>query len=77
MDYTISKRVSQGFDEVISKLKDQLQIEGFGVITEIDLKEKFREKLQADFRRYTILGACNPKLAFEVIGREPNIGVMP
>ncbi|GAB4094048.1 DUF302 domain-containing protein [Flaviaesturariibacter terrae] len=76
MDYAINGEVALGFDEVIGRLKQRLQGEGFAVITEIDLREKFLEKLQTDFRRYTILGACNPKLAYEAIGFEPNIGVM-
>jgi uncharacterized protein (DUF302 family) len=76
MSYYIRKRIGGSFEETIDELKTELTKEGFGVISEIDLKEKFKEKLDVDFRRYTILGACNPKLAYEAIGFEPNIGVM-
>jgi uncharacterized protein (DUF302 family) len=76
MNYTISKKLSKGFDEAVQKLKEALQEEGFGVITEVDLKEKFKDKLNVDFRRYTIFGACNPALAYEAVQLEPTIGVM-
>lgn len=76
MNYTISKTLNKGFDDTVQALSAALKEEGFGVITEIDLKEKFKEKLNIDFRPYTILGACNPALAYEAIQLEPNIGVM-
>lgn len=76
MNYTISKKLNKDFDQAVQTLKTALQKEGFGVITEIDMKEKFKEKLNVDFRRYTIFGACNPALAYEAVQIEPAIGVM-
>jgi uncharacterized protein (DUF302 family) len=76
MSYNISKEISSSFSEAINRVKEALQSEGFGVISEIDLKEKFKEKLDIDFRNYTILGACNPGLAYKAIQKEENIGVM-
>lgn len=76
MSYTISKTLKGDFKEVINKVTEELKKEGFGIISEVDMKEKFREKLDIDFRNYTILGACNPKLAHEAIGKESRIGVM-
>lgn len=76
MTYTISKSVTTSFDETVNRVTSELQKEGFGIITEIDLKSKFREKLGKDFRNYKILGACNPKLAFEAVQKESHIGVM-
>jgi uncharacterized protein (DUF302 family) len=75
-DYAMSKSVSMSFNETVNRLSSELQREGFGIITEIDLKSKFREKLGTDFRNYKILGACNPKLAYEAIQKESHIGVM-
>ncbi|MGV3585515.1 MAG: DUF302 domain-containing protein [Adhaeribacter sp.] len=76
MSYHNSKTLTCSFEEAIKKVTDVLQTEGFGIITEIDLKDKFKEKLGIDFRNYKILGACNPKLAFQAIEKEANIGVM-
>lgn len=76
MNYNISRKLQIGFQEAINKVTDELKKEGFGIITEIDLKEKFKEKIGVDFRRYTILGACNPKLAYEAVQLEDKIGVM-
>ncbi|OQP66574.1 hypothetical protein A3860_13925 [Niastella vici] len=76
MNYNISKKLQISFQEAINKVTDELKKEGFGIITEIDLKEKFKEKIGVDFRRYTILGACNPKLAYEAVQLEDKIGVM-
>lgn len=76
MNYEISKRVNTKFDETIIQVTEELKKQGFGVITEIDLKSKFAEKLNKSFRNYKILGACNPKLAYEAIQKESRIGVM-
>jgi uncharacterized protein (DUF302 family) len=76
MTYDISKIVSMSFKDTVDRITSELQKEGFGIITEIDLKSKFSEKLGKDFRNYKILGACNPKLAFEAIQKESHIGVM-
>lgn len=76
MTYNLTKKVNYSFDEALEKTKAALSTEGFGVISEIDLKDKFREKLNIDFREYRILGACNPKLAHQAIEKEDKIGVL-
>jgi uncharacterized protein (DUF302 family) len=76
MAYNLTKKVPYSFEESLTKTKAALADEGFGVISEIDLKEKFKEKLNIDFREYLILGACNPKLAYQAIEKENNIGVL-
>ena len=76
MSYDISKKVEGTFDEVITKVTEELKREGFGIISEIDLKNKFKEKLNVDFRNYKILGACNPSLAYKAIEQEDKIGTM-
>lgn len=76
MNYAISKTVNTSFQDTIRRLTSELKNEGFGIIIEIDLKSKFKEKLAKDFRNYTILGACNPSLAFEAVQQESHIGVM-
>ena len=76
MDYAINKEVNKSFKDAIEAVKASLKNEGFGVISEIDLKDKFKEKLGIDFRNYTILGACNPSMAHEAIQHEGNIGVL-
>ena len=74
--YGFSKTVDIGFDEAIEKTRAALKEEGFGVLSEIDLKEKLKEKLDVDFRRYTILGACNPSLAYKTLQEELEIGLL-
>ena len=76
MDYTISKNIDRGFDEAVQAVTDALKEEGFGVITDVDLKDKLKEKLGIDFRNYKILGACNPAMAHKAIELEDRIGVM-
>ena len=76
MSYYNSKKVSSTFDETIEKVTLELKNEGFGVLTEIDVKETLKKKLDVDFRKYRILGACNPALAFKALSEEENIGVM-
>ena len=76
MAYNHTKQVEYSFEEALEKTKAALSKEGFGVISEIDLKEKFKEKLDLEFRKYRILGACNPKLAHRAIEQEDKIGVL-
>lgn len=76
MNYHISRKVSGTFDEVVAKTRDELSKEGFGVLTEIDVKATLKKKLDADFRPYLILGACNPPLAHRALSAEDKLGVL-
>ena len=76
MPYSFSKTIDMTFDEAVSSVKQELQREGFGVLTEIDVKETLKQKLNVDFQRYTILGACNPSFAYEALQLENEVGVM-
>lgn len=68
-------QLSASHDDAIEKVKNALKAEGFGVLTKIDIDEAFREKIGADFRKYTILGACNPQLAHAALSSKPEIGL--
>jgi uncharacterized protein (DUF302 family) len=74
--YYFAKTLSVPFSDAVQRVTQALQKEGFGIITEIDVQETFRKKLGAEFRDYRILGACNPKLAFDAIQLEDKIGTM-
>ena len=76
MNYSIDTTVKMNFDEAIAATVEALMGEGFGVLTEIDLKKTFKTKLDVDFRNYRILGACNPHFAFEALAAEDKIGAM-
>ena len=76
MTYHNSKTVNLSYEEAINKVTEELKKEGFGVLTEIDVKETLKKKLDVDFRKYKILGACNPPLAYKALSSEENIGVM-
>ena len=76
MSYNISKKMDCTFDEAIQRVTGELKKEGFGIISEIDLKDKFKEKLNIEFRNYKILGACNPALAYAAIEQENKIGTL-
>jgi uncharacterized protein (DUF302 family) len=76
MQYHNSKIVNFSYDEAIQKVTEELKKEGFGVLTEIDVKETLKKKIDVDFRKYKILGACNPPLAYKALQAEENIGVM-
>lgn len=76
MAYYFSKIVNNSFDDTITKIFEELKKEGFGVLTEIDVKETLKKKLDVEFRRYKIFGACNPPLAYKALSKEENIGVL-
>lgn len=76
MSYYFSKTLTTDFDSAITKVTEELKKEGFGILTEIDVKETFKKKLDVEFRKYRILGACNPNFAFEAIKAEDKIGTM-
>jgi uncharacterized protein (DUF302 family) len=76
MKYYISKKVNNGFEDTIAEVKEALVNEGFGVLTEIPIHEKLKEKLNVEFRKYVILGACNPGYAYEALKVEDKIGTM-
>ena len=76
MSYYKSKIVETGFDEIIDKATEELKKVGFGVLTEIDVKATLKKKIDVDFRKYKILGACNPKFAHKALQAEDKIGVL-
>ncbi|MFB6342841.1 DUF302 domain-containing protein [Saccharicrinis sp. FJH2] len=76
MNYYYSKTVDYSFEDTIEKLKAELKPEGFGIVTEMDVQEKFHEKLDVYFRPYRILGACNPKFAYEALQEDDKLGTM-
>lgn len=76
MSYHFSKICSISFEETIGKVMENLKLEGFGVLTEIDVRDTLKKKLNVDFRRYKILGACNPQFAYQALQAEDKIGVM-
>ena len=76
MSYYFSKTLPIGFDEAVRRTTEALKQEGFGIITEIDVKQTLKAKIGVDFRNYRILGACNPKLAHEALQLEDKIGTM-
>jgi uncharacterized protein (DUF302 family) len=76
MNYGFVKKVGLSFDDTLIKAEEELKKEGFGILTKIDVKDKFKEKLDIDFPKYQILGACNPKIAHTAISTEWNIGLL-
>lgn len=76
MSYVFSKTLDLPFDEAVAKAREALAAEGFGVITEVDVQKTLKTKIDVDFRRYLILGACNPTLAYEALQMEANVGAM-
>ncbi len=76
MSYYFSKHVNMTFDEAVEKTIAALKKEGFGVLTEIDVQKALKEKIGVDFRKYRILGACNPHYAYKALQAEDKIGTM-
>lgn len=76
MKYFFSKTISQDFDSVIQKVSEALKSEGFGILAEVDIKDILKKKIDVDFKKYRILGACNPPLAYKALSAEDKIGLM-
>lgn len=76
MSYSFDIKTKLSFEEAVSKTKAHLAAEGFGVLTEINVKQTLRKKLDVDFRKYIILGACNPTFAYQALLAENKIGTM-
>jgi uncharacterized protein (DUF302 family) len=74
--YAFGKIVDMPYIDAEKRVREELAKEGFGVLTEIDVRKKFAEKLQKEFRDYIILGACNPPLAYEALSREISLGTL-
>lgn len=74
--YGISKSVKYGYEETVEKTRQALAKEGFGILTEIDVKATLKKKLDKDFRKYVILGACNPPYAYQALSSELEIGLL-
>lgn len=74
--YALAREVDLSYEEADRRVRDALQDEGFGVLTEIDVKATLKKKLDVDFQKYEILGACNPPLAHRALQAEPDIGLL-
>jgi len=76
MSYYFTKRISMPFEDALRRVTEELKKEGFGVLTEIDVKDTLKKKLNVEFRKYRILGACNPPLAYQALQVEDWIGTL-
>lgn len=76
MKYYINKTIAANFDKATELVREALKQEGFGILSEIDIQQTLKEKLSVDFRRYKILGACNPPYAYKALQQEDKIGTM-
>lgn len=74
--YGFGKELSLSYEEALPKVKEELKKEGFGILTEIDIKKTLKEKINVDFRKYQILGACNPPYSYKVLQEEEEIGLL-
>jgi len=74
--FGMKKKLACGYDDALAKVPDALKAEGFGVLTEIDVKETLKKKLDVDFRRYKILGACNPPFAHKALEMMLDVGLL-
>lgn len=76
MSYYMNKKLSMSFDDAIARVTEELKKEGFGILTDIDVKATLKKKLNVDFKKYRILGACNPPFAYRALQAEDKIGIM-
>jgi uncharacterized protein (DUF302 family) len=76
MNYSFNKILNVTFDEAVDRITEELKKEGFGILTDIDVKQTLKKKLDVDFRKYRILGACNPPFAYKALQAEDKIGLM-
>jgi uncharacterized protein (DUF302 family) len=76
MNYGFSKTVNMSYEEAITKVTDELKKEGFGVLTSIDVKDTLKQKIDVDFKKYMILGACNPSFAHKALQAEEELGLL-
>jgi len=76
MQYGFSKMVDMSYEQTIEKVTAELKKEGFGVLTSIDVKETLKQKINVDFKKYTILGACNPPIAHRALQEEEDLGLL-
>ncbi|WP_016988095.1 DUF302 domain-containing protein [Flavobacterium sp. ACAM 123] len=76
MEYYFNKTINDSFENAIEKVTEALKVEGFGILTEIDIKAILKKKLDVDYYNYTILGACNPPFAYKALLAEDKIGTM-
>jgi uncharacterized protein (DUF302 family) len=76
MELGLSKKLTSTFEETITKVTDELKKEGFGIITTIDFKNTVKEKLNKDFRKFTILGACNPQFSYDALLTDDQLGLL-
>jgi uncharacterized protein (DUF302 family) len=76
MDYGFSKNINIPYEKAVDKVTEELKKEGFGVLTSIDVKETLKKKIDVDFKKYVILGACNPPLAHRALESEEQLGLL-
>lgn len=76
MQYGNSKKVEMPYEKAVERITEELKKEGFGVLTEIDVTETLKKKLNADFKKYKILGACNPPIAYKALQAEEELGLL-
>jgi uncharacterized protein (DUF302 family) len=76
MSYSYQKKVKLTYEQALEKATQELQKEGFGVLTEIDVKATLKKKLDVDYKKYKILGACNPPMAYKALSADPEIGLL-
>jgi len=76
MNYYFSKTLETSFEEAVARVTEELKKEGFGILTDIDVKQTLKKKLDVEFRKYRILGACNPPFAYRALQAEDKVGLM-